>query len=169
MLANPSLTLTLDLYKYLDCLLIQIMETSLNLVPEVYRDIYKKKWNTITGEKRGLIKDIFHFPILEETDDEIAKHLKDVVNSYEHAKIKLNVAFGFILQEGVYGELRFFHPSNNTTVFELPKVIQNAQDLEKLLGDVEYVDALEYAKEHRPSTKWRVAKIVCVRIDIFKF
>ena len=145
------------------------MATSLNLVPEEYRDIYKNKWNTITGEKRGFIKDIFHFPILEETDNEIAKHLKNVVNSYENVRVKLNVAFGFILQEGVHGQLRFFHPSNNTTVFEFPKVIQNARDLANLLDDVEYVDALEYAKKHRPSTKWRVARIVCVRFDIFKF
>ena len=140
------------------------METSLNLVPEEYREIYKKKWNTLTGEKRGFIKDIFHFPILDETDNGIAKHLKDVVYSYKNVRVKLNVAFGFILQEGVHG-----HPSNNTTVFEFPKVIQNARDLANLLDDVEYVDALEYAKKHRPSTKWRVARIVCVRFNIFKF
>ena len=145
------------------------METSLNLVPEEYREIYKKKWNTLTGEKRGFIKDIFHFPILDETDNDIAKHLKDVVYSYKNVRVKLNVAFGFILQEGVHGQLRFFHPSNNTTVFEFPKVVQNARDLENILGDVEYVDALEYAKQHRPSTKWRVAKLVCVRFDIFRF
>ena len=144
------------------------MNTSLNIVPEEFRDIYKKQWSTITGQKRGIIKDTLHFPIIEGTDDEIAQHLKDIIKSYGGRKIKLNVAFGFILQEGIDGQLRFFHPSKNTTVFKLPKIVRNITDLDSLVDDIEYSDAVRYAKEHRPSTKWRVVRIVCIRFDIYR-
>ena len=68
-------------------------------------------------------------------DSEINEHLREVVNSYGGRKIKLNVAFGFILEKRHDGERRFFHPSNNTTVFEVPKVIENEQDLGIIMKD----------------------------------
>ena len=46
--------------------------------------------------------------------------------------------------------------------------ISDCSDIVKFLDDLESEDARAYAFAHRPSTAWRVAKIVCVRFDIFK-
>ena len=83
---------------------------------------------------------------------------------------KSNLTWHLVLyyKFGIDGQLRFFHPSKNTTVFKLPKIVRNITDLDSLVDDIEYSDAVRYAKEHRPSTKWRVVRIVCIRFDIYR-
>ena len=65
-------------------------------------------------------------------------------------------------------ELKFFHPSNNNTIFELPKRVLDERDYENLREDLERRDVVEYVNTQRPGTKWRVVKIVCMRFDVYK-
>ena len=83
-------------------------------------------------------------------------------------RINPNAAFGFILKNLDTQELKFFHPSNNNTIFELPKRVLDEQDYENLREDLERRDVVEYANTQRPGTKWRVVKIVCMRFDVYK-
>ena len=83
-------------------------------------------------------------------------------------KIKVYVAFGFNLNDRVSGSLKFFHPSNNTMLFESPRLIANPNDIQNLVDDIEHQDAVEYARSLRPTTKWTVERIVCVRFDVFR-
>ena len=138
-------------------------------VSEEYKEIYTRHYNTIrTRVTRGRIKYIYHFLMIENySPNLIEKYL--AVNRDEHKKrSKLTAAFEFILRNLDTQELKFFHPYNNNMIFELTKLIVNDQDYKKLLDDLEREDVMEYANTHRPSTKWRVAKIVCMRFDVYK-
>ena len=53
-------------------------------------------------------------------------------------------------------------------MFDVPKLIQQPSDVQNLLDDLEKVDILEYARTQRPSSKWIVEKIICMKLDIFK-
>ena len=143
------------------------LQSSLAAIQVDFQEIYQNHWYTMNGSKSGKLKDIFHFPLLTETDSEIESNIKRVLSRYRRS-IKVNVSFGFILKERLDGQLKFFHPSNNSKIFETPKRISSNADINALLEDVEYRDAIEYAKTQRPSTKWIPMRIVCLRLDIFK-
>ena len=140
----------------------------LQQVPDEYREIYQRNWKTIKQSvKKGLLKDVYHYPLFSTNNTEIKSRLQETLMNYS-GKIKINVAFGFILRNRLTDELRFFHPSNNTLLFGTPRLLINATDYRKLEDDIEQQDAFEYARLQRPSTSWKVEKIICVRFDIFK-
>ena len=141
---------------------------SLQRVPNLYREIYQKNWVTIKDNfKTGTLRDMHHFPLFHNDDKEIISKVEHVMSKY-NTKIKVNVAFGFILKNRTTGELKFFHPSNNTMLFATPRLLENASDYRKFKDDIEKEDAFEYARKNRPSTNWTVARIVCVRFDVYK-
>ena len=145
------------------------MDASLiDQVPEEYREIYKKNWRTIKPSVRqGRIRDMYHFPLINSGNNEIFEKAEEVTGKY-NGKIKVNVAFGFILRNRTTDDLKFYHPSNNTMLFKNPRLIKTRLDFRQLLDDIDEQDALEYARKHRPSTNWRVKRIICVRFDIYK-
>ena len=137
-------------------------------VPDRYRRIYEQHWNTIkTSVKRGVLKDLYHFPLFTMNNNEIVSRLQETIGNY-NGRVKINVAFGFILQNRDTDKLKFFHPSNNTMLFETPRLLDNAGDYRRLVNHIEHEDAFEFARLQRPSTKWTVERIICVRFDIFK-
>ena len=141
----------------------------LGQIPNKYIRLYQRHWNTIkTSVKQGRLKDVYHFPLVTTTNREIVGKVQEVMTNYND-KVKINIAFGFILQNRTTAELKFFHPSNNTMLFEAPRVLSNPNDFHKLIDDIEHQDAVEYARSQRPSTKWTVERIICVRFDVFKF
>ena len=77
----------------------------------------------------------------------------------------MNCAFEFALRERVTDELRFYHPSNNNMMFETARLIRNPEDKKKLNEEIEQIDGLEYARAHRPSTKWVVDGL---NINVYK-
>jgi len=144
-----------------------MMDEFVATVPAVYQEIYRRHWNTIKASfKRGVIRDVYHFPILDYSQREITNHLATIRASTE--RFKINVTFGFILKDRVTEELRFFHPSNNTLLFDTPMLIANENDFTDLLERVERQDALEYARQQKPSSKWTVERIICVRFDVYR-
>ena len=137
-------------------------------IPSHLKDVYQKHWQTIKQDvKNGKIKDMYHNPLFTTKNSEILQISKSILDNYQDKPIKVNVAFGFIVQK-VTGELKFFHPSNNTMLFENPRPLRTAADIEKFREDIDHEDALEYAMKQRPSTEWNVVRIACVRFDVFK-
>ena len=140
-------------------------------VADEYKEIYRKNYRTIrTRVEKGRFRTVYHFLVASDYSRDKAKDFIAAVdfqftpqNSY-----KVNAAFGFILRNIRTNESRFFHPSNNLMLYEIPAVVADRKDIVKLLDDLESEDARAYAYAHRPSTAWRVAKIVCVRFDIYK-
>lgn len=144
------------------------VESIIQQVPDEFKNIYRKHWNTIKERiTKGRLKDVYHYPLVTTNNDEITTKLHNTISEY-HDKIKINVAFGFILQKRSTDELKFFHPSNNTMLFELPRLIQSPTDYNNLISDIDQQDAFDYAQKQRPSTNWIVIRIMCVRFDIFR-
>ena len=140
-------------------------------VDDEYKEIYRKNYRTIrTRIDKGRFRTVYHFLVTSDYTRDLACDFLAAVdfqfspqNSY-----KVNAAFGFILRNIRTNELRFFHPSNNLMLYEIPVVVAGRKDITKLLDDLESEDARAYAFAHRPSTAWRMAKIVCVRFDVYK-
>ena len=54
------------------------------------------------------------------------------------------------------GELRYYHSSqNNSIFFDVPHLIRT-EDLEKYLDELHGQDILQYIRQQRPDTKWVV-------------
>ena len=133
-------------------------------VDEEYRDMYKKHWKTVSSQKIGMIKDIIHFPIYRMDDNEIIKVLNNVREKY--ARIKVNMSLGYILRNREDNALKFFHPSNNNMLFKVPLKVDT--DYKNLKDELLNTDWYEFVRQQRPSTKWLVEKIICIRFDIYK-
>ena len=137
-------------------------------IPDGYEEIYENNWSVIRQRvKIGRIKDTYHFPLFTISDSEIAQKVEHVLGQYNQS-IKINIAFGFILKHVTTEEMKFFYPSNNTLLFEVPRLLRNNSDYRSLIDDIEYEDALSYAQSLRTSTKWNIQRIVCITIDIYK-
>ena len=137
-------------------------------IPDGYEEIYQNNWSVIRQRvKIGRIKDTYHFPLFTISDSEIAQKVEHVLGQYNQS-IKINIAFGFIVKHVTTEEMKFFYPSNNTLLFEVPRLLRNNSDYRSLIDDIEYEDALSYAQSLRTSTKWNVQRIVCITIDIYK-
>ena len=137
-------------------------------IPDGYEEIYQNNWSVIRQRvKIGRIKDTYHFPLFTISDSEIAQKVEHVLGQYNQS-IKINIAFGFIVKHVTTEEMKFFYPSNNTLLFEVPRLLRNNSDYRSLIDDIEYEDALSYAQSLRTSTKWNIQRIVCITIDIYK-
>ena len=52
-------------------------------VPDRYRQIYEQHWNTIkTSVKRGVLKDLYHFPLFTMNNNEIVSRLQETIGNY---------------------------------------------------------------------------------------
>ena len=143
-------------------------QATLQRVPVQFQPVYQRHWKTIkTSVKQGRIKDVYHFPLFTLTDTEISEKAHAVIGNYND-NIKINVAFGFILENRTTGELKFFHPSNNTRLFPTPRLLASPNDYRQFVDDIEHEDAFEYARVQRPTTEWVVKRVICVRFDVFK-
>jgi hypothetical protein len=143
-------------------------QATLQRVPVQFQPVYQRHWKTIkTSVKQGRIKDVYHFPLFTLTDTEISEKAHAVIGNYND-NIKINVAFGFILENRTTGELKFFHPSNNTRLFPTPRLLASPNDYRQFVDDIEHEDAFEYARVQRPTTKWVVKRMICVRFDVYK-
>ena len=135
-------------------------------VEEEFKELYTRHYDSIkTRVIRGRIKDMFHFLI---TSRYKIREYIDTIKAEYKKDIKINVALGFIVKQVETGVAKFFHPSNNTMLFKLPVKINGDGDYIKLRDDLEKDDLVEFARMQRPSTKWRVAKLVCLRFDVTK-
>ena len=133
-------------------------------IDEAYRDIYRKHWKTINSQKIGVLKDIINFPVYNLDDNELIKVLDTIKEKYR--RIKVNISLGYILRNREDDELKFFHPSNNNMLFQLPLKIDN--DFKNLKDELLNTDWFEVVRQQRPSTKWIVEKIICIRFDVYK-
>ena len=84
------------------------------------------------------------------------------------SSFKFNFTFGFILKNTKTGEVRYFYPSQNGFVFDETVLIQNRPDLDNLLTEIGNTDWLEWIRNQKPNSKWRIALTCCVAIHIYK-
>lgn len=145
------------------------MELELVNVEARYVALYRRHWNTIKNSiKRGVLKDVYHFTIIGDESEKLEEYLTSIRRDIGNRKLKINAAFGFILENRTTEELKFFHPSNNNRIFDSPRLVANQRDFTALLADLERNDLFDYARTQRPNTNWIVRKVICVRFDVTK-
>ena len=80
---------------------------------------------------------------------------------------KINLSFGFILSNVETGEKRYYYPSQNGFIFDQPLVVADEDDLQRLLQRVEETDWLEYVRQQKPNSKWRIALLTNVAFHLY--
>ena len=64
---------------------------------------------------------------------EAMENVIEQVFRHQSQAFKINMSFSYILQNCETGEYRFFYASNNEQLLNVPKLIHNQEDLNKLL------------------------------------
>ena len=80
---------------------------------------------------------------------------------------KINLAFGFILSNIKTGEKRYYYPSQNGLIFDHPLVVADEADLQEVLQHVGETDWLEYVRQQKPNSKWRIALLTNVAFHLY--
>ena len=86
---------------------------------------------------------------------------------HQSQAFKINMSFSYILQNRETGEYRFFYASNNEQLLNIPKLIRNQEDLNKLLDHLESKDYPTFLKQHCPNSKWTIERIVNLRAILY--
>ncbi len=82
---------------------------------------------------------------------------------------KLNLSFGFVLFNNETEQMQYHHSSvNNNRVFEVPFLVRNREDLQRIRSALENLDVFEWAKQQRPNSKWVVMDITNATFYITK-
>lgn len=132
---------------------------------EACRKCYVENWHQIRTRQCGGKLRVKHLFRLDEESD-ISQMIKDIFMS-QGGPFKMNLAFGFILQNEETKEVRYFYPSENSKVFEYPVTIATVKDVEKLKERLEDVDWLEYVRQKKPNSKWNIAIITNVDFTLY--
>ena len=86
---------------------------------------------------------------------------------HQSQAFKINMSFSYILQNCETGEYRFFYASNNEQLLNIPKLIRNQEDLNKLLDYLASKDYPTFLKQHRPNSKWTIERIVNLHVILY--
>ena len=144
------------------------MDPSLLQVPSIHMEIYLEHWNTIkTSVEKGVLKDVYQFPIFR------SNNITEFLNTIRAATpgyFKINVTFGFIMKNQITEQVLFCHPTDkyNTTLFETPKLIYDADDFKSLIENLEGQYNLESSTLQIPTWGWNIERFICVRFDVYK-
>ena len=130
------------------------------------QDANRNHWKF--SEKRGTLKDIYHYPLTCPDNSEIIAKLKEILKDFSDKKIKINLSFGFIMRHKITEELTFFDCSTNTPLFQRPKTLYSHIDNEKVMKDIEEQNVFDYAFQQRPSPQWLVETIVCIQFTTYR-
>ena len=104
-------------------------------------------------------------PRLEAASD-IGDMLRAIFRRQKNA-FKINLAFDFILSNVETDERRYYYPSQNGLIFNHPLVVANEADLQKVLQRVRETDWVEYVRQQKPNSKWRIALLTNVAFHLY--
>ncbi|XP_078601001.1 uncharacterized protein LOC144876010 [Branchiostoma floridae x Branchiostoma japonicum] len=149
-------------------------DVSEELIPQdddgAVQNLYRQKWSMIrTQFKRGqTIQDTYNFRLVSENPSDLADKVWAIFGD-QQTVFKINLSFGFILQDGETGALRYFYPCENNNGF-LPEPVQveNEDGIRRFLDKIEEVDHMEQARQERPNSKTVLQKMVNVTFYVHK-
>ena len=82
--------------------------------------------------------------------------------------VKINLAFGFVMQNvGETDVFKYFYPANNNTVFSVPIVLSDRDDLQSLKERIDREELHENLLMHRNDTKWKVYTLTNVSFFLY--
>ena len=134
-------------------------------VPEDCRQCYRDNCSQIRSHQQGGKCVLVHTRRLE-TGSDIADMLRAIFRAQRNA-FKINLAFGFILSNVETGEKRYYYPSQNSLIFDQPLVVADEADLERVLQRVGETDWLEYVRQQKPNSKWRIALLTNAAFHLY--
>ena len=126
-------------------------------VPEDCQQCYTDNWSQNGSRQQGGKRVLMHTQRLEAASD-IGDMLWAIFRAQRNA-FKINLAFGFILNNVEMGEKRYYYPSQNGLIFDHPLVVADEANLERVLQRVGKTDWLEYVRQQKPSSKWHIANV----------
>ena len=134
-------------------------------LPEDCRQCYIENWCQIRSRQRdGKLLKVYTQRL--EKDSDIGAMLDAIFRAQRNA-FKINMSFGFILSNVETGEIRYYYPSQNGFIFDQPLVVADEDDLQSVLQHVGEVDWLEYVRQQKPNSKWRIALLTNVAFHVY--
>ena len=97
------------------------------------------------------------FECMDAYIDKVVKELKNAA--------KVNVSFGYIMQNIDTGEYRYFYGDKNNYVLDNMFQLSTAEDVKKFKEKIKELDIVEQVTVIRPNTKWRLVYITNVIFD----
>ena len=97
------------------------------------------------------------FECMDAYIDKVVKELKNAA--------KVNVSFGFIMQNIDTGEYRYFYGDKNNYVLDNMFQLSTAEDVKQFKEKIKELDIVEQVTVIRPNTKWRLVYITNVIFD----
>ena len=126
----------------------------------------RNNWKNIrshTVTQRHL--DIYHVRMTEKMN--IQNMMNGIFNEQTIA-FKVNFAFGFVLRNSQTDELRYYYPSQNRYVFDKPVLVRNQEELQAFIEKIGQTDWLEYIRQQKPNSQWRISVVCCLAIYIYR-
>ena len=96
---------------------------------------------------------VYNFAFHSLSNADFRDNLQKVYNELTSAA-KINVSFGFVLKS-VENEYRYYYAHNNNTLFDLPVVLADKDDLRFILDNLDDESYFEHMMRERENTKWR--------------
>lgn len=131
---------------------------------------YRRHWVYIRTRfsRKNKLLNWYNYRLASLHPDGLIRNLNQVFNDQETV-FKLNIAFGFLLRNIETNELQYHYASrNNNQVFDEPFQISNVTDLQPVRNALQDLDIFEWARQHRPNSKWIVEKVTNVTYFVTK-
>ena len=137
------------------------VDTSLE---QVYND---NALHILAPHRDGEVVKKYNFPTdnLQGGLEEIMSHIEKIYEK-ENQSFKINLNFGFILQDKTSGEYRYYIPYANSYLFERPFVVTRHGSLRTLKNKIKKIDLYEYIMRNRPNSKWVPVFITNINYDV---
>ncbi|XP_062579537.1 uncharacterized protein LOC134241510 [Saccostrea cucullata] len=137
---------------------------------ERLRDTFLANKNFILSKgDKGSLKTTVNSPLENNVSTENLIEILQNSCRTESRTFRLNLSFGFILQNVETREYRYFIPDRNETVFDRPVLINNMRDIRKKLREkLNSINLMEYLQRQRPNSKWRIVHITNVKLYFFR-
>ena len=101
---------------------------------------------------------VFNFA-MSTFDNSLIKKKLDLVFKRLKCAAKLNLAFGFVLENVDNGSCRFFYAHENSTVMERSKYVCTPDDITKPKEKLQKMDIIDLCTRERANTKWKFYKL----------
>ena len=135
--------------------------------PNVFLDpdqqkIYRQNWTAIRSHSRQGQNQLFVNLRWRDQNPPNWHERLNTVFEQQTRSFKINFSHSFILFNKEQGEYRFFHAcQNNTRALDFPFLVCNKDDFERFIKEeLDRQDILEFARTHRPDSKWTVFCVV---------
>ena len=128
--------------------------------------LHRQHWRAIrTRQSRGnRVQDLYNYRLNSMDMSEFGTYVQRIFQD-QTTVFKLNLSFGFVLFNNETEQMQYHHSSaNNNRVFDSPFQIHNREDLDQVRTALENMDVFEWAKQHRPNSKWVVMDITNARL-----